>query len=115
MRKVHHPKIVQRSDRRWMVVCEDCRRDSESAPPIGINTPWNLEKWCSSCGRTIASAVASRAAPRPENRRLRSVVLRSAIVGGDPGKPAPGRVPERPLPRSTAVCEATAALGRVGR
>ena len=39
VRKVHHPKIVQRSDRRWMVVCDDCGQDGESATPIGINTP----------------------------------------------------------------------------
>jgi hypothetical protein len=39
VRKVHHPRIVQRSDRRWMVVCDDCGRDAESATPIGINTP----------------------------------------------------------------------------
>ena len=39
MRKVHHPKIVQRSDSRWIVVCEDCEHDRESATPIGINTP----------------------------------------------------------------------------
>ena len=39
MRKVHYPKIVQRADRRWLVVCEDCERDKESATPIGINTP----------------------------------------------------------------------------
>jgi len=39
MRKVHHPKIVQRSDRRWIVVCEDCERDRESTTPIGINSP----------------------------------------------------------------------------
>jgi len=39
MRKVHHPKIVQRSDRRWAVVCDDCERDHESAMPIGINLP----------------------------------------------------------------------------
>jgi len=39
VRKVHHPKIVQRSDRRWIVVCQDCERDRESATPLGINTP----------------------------------------------------------------------------
>lgn len=39
VRKVHHPKIVQRADRRWVVVCEDCERDREAAMPIGINTP----------------------------------------------------------------------------
>ena len=39
MRKVHHPKIVQRSDRRWLVACEDCERDHESPTPVGINTP----------------------------------------------------------------------------
>jgi hypothetical protein len=39
VRKVHHPKIVQRPDRRWLVVCDDCERDRESATPIGINTP----------------------------------------------------------------------------
>jgi len=39
VRKVHHPKIVQRSDTRWLVVCEDCVKDHESTTPIGINTP----------------------------------------------------------------------------
>ena len=39
MRKVHHPKIVQRADSRWMVVCEDCERDRDTATPVGINTP----------------------------------------------------------------------------
>ena len=39
MRKVHHPKIVQRADRRWLVVCEDCERDDTSTTPVGINTP----------------------------------------------------------------------------
>ena len=41
MRKVHHPKIVQQSDRRWVVVCEDCERNEKSDMPIGINTPVN--------------------------------------------------------------------------
>jgi len=39
VRKVHHPKIVQRSDGRWLVVCQDCKRDGESATPEGINSP----------------------------------------------------------------------------
>jgi hypothetical protein len=39
MRKVHYPKIVQRADRRWVVVCDDCERDHDSGVPIGINTP----------------------------------------------------------------------------
>jgi hypothetical protein len=39
MRKVHHPKIVQRADRRWLVVCDDCERDDSSSTPVGINTP----------------------------------------------------------------------------
>jgi len=39
LRKVHHPKIVQRADRLWIVVCDDCERDHQSATPIGINTP----------------------------------------------------------------------------
>jgi len=56
MRKVHHPKIVQRSDRRWLVVCDDCERDHQSATPIGINTPVeSLEKaqllWENHCER----------------------------------------------------------------
>ena len=33
MRKVHHPKIVQRSDTRWIVVCEDCGRERGMAGP----------------------------------------------------------------------------------
>ncbi len=39
LRKIHHPKIVQRSDRLWMVVCDDCERDHQSATPIGIKCP----------------------------------------------------------------------------
>jgi hypothetical protein len=39
MHKVHQPKIVQRSDRRWVVTCEECERDRESVTPIGINAP----------------------------------------------------------------------------
>ena len=39
MRKVHHPKIVQRADGRWLVVCQDCERDIESPTPDGINSP----------------------------------------------------------------------------
>ena len=39
MRKVHHPKLVQRADRQWLVLCDDCDKDPESATPIGINTP----------------------------------------------------------------------------
>jgi hypothetical protein len=39
MRKVHYPRIVQRADRRWVVVCDDCERDHDSAVPIGINAP----------------------------------------------------------------------------
>ena len=39
VRKVHRPKIVQRSDRRWLVVCEDCERDRDCPTPIGINAP----------------------------------------------------------------------------
>jgi hypothetical protein len=38
VRKVHHPKIVQRSDGRWLVSCQDCERDRSSATN-GINTP----------------------------------------------------------------------------
>jgi hypothetical protein len=30
---------VQRSDSRWVVVCDDCERDRDTATPIGINTP----------------------------------------------------------------------------
>ena len=56
MRKVHHPKIVQRSDRRWMVVCEDCERDLESARPVGINAPVESREmaellWVNHCER----------------------------------------------------------------
>ncbi len=39
MRKVHHPKIVQRSDRRWMVACDDCARERGLARPVGIHDP----------------------------------------------------------------------------
>jgi len=38
LRMVHQPKLVQRADRRWIVVCADCERDRESMP-VGINSP----------------------------------------------------------------------------
>ena len=38
LRTVHRPKLVQRSDQRWIVVCADCQRD-QSTTPVGINTP----------------------------------------------------------------------------
>jgi hypothetical protein len=39
VRKVHHPKIVQRSDGRWLVACQDCKRDGGPAAADGINSP----------------------------------------------------------------------------
>ena len=39
MRKVHHPKIVQRSDARWIVVCDDCGRERGSPKPATIEDP----------------------------------------------------------------------------
>jgi hypothetical protein len=39
MRKVHYPKIVQRADHRWVVMCDGCERDHDSGVPIGVNTP----------------------------------------------------------------------------
>jgi hypothetical protein len=66
--------------------------------PSASTPPWNHEKWCSCCGRTIASAAASGAAAGPDRRR------RSGEVSS-------GRVPEWPHPRSTAVCELAPALG----
>jgi hypothetical protein len=39
VRKVHHPKIVQRSDGRWLVSCQDCARDRDLSAPEGINSP----------------------------------------------------------------------------
>jgi len=35
----HHPKIAQRPDRSWVVVCPQCRNDVASAVPIGIDMP----------------------------------------------------------------------------
>jgi hypothetical protein len=56
VRKVHHPKIVQRSDGRWLVACADCKRDGEAATPDGINSPVDSFKaaelmWESHCER----------------------------------------------------------------
>lgn len=39
MRKVHHPKIVQRADSLWVVVCDDCARDRGSSRPFEIDAP----------------------------------------------------------------------------
>lgn len=63
MRKVHHPKIVQRCDGCWMVVCDDCARDRQSSTPVGINIPVESREmaqllWENHCERR-----------RPPNRR----------------------------------------------
>jgi hypothetical protein len=39
MRKFHHPKIVQKAPRRWVVVCDDCARDRGSSRPMEIDDP----------------------------------------------------------------------------
>jgi hypothetical protein len=39
MRKVHHPKIVQRASRRWLVVCDDCARDQGASEPVEVDVP----------------------------------------------------------------------------
>ena len=39
MRKVHHPKIVQRAGRRWMVVCDDCARDQGGSESFEVDVP----------------------------------------------------------------------------
>jgi len=35
----HHPKVVQRPDRAWVVECTQCRNDPASTIPIGIGMP----------------------------------------------------------------------------
>jgi hypothetical protein len=62
MRKVHHPKIVQRADGRWMVVCKDCEREGGSETPVGINTFVESRQmaqcfWESHCERGHVSRV----------------------------------------------------------
>jgi hypothetical protein len=39
VRKVHHPKIVQRADSLWVVVCNNCARDCGSPRPVDIDAP----------------------------------------------------------------------------
>ena len=39
MRKVHHPKIVQRSDAQWVVACDDCARAGGTPRPMEIDLP----------------------------------------------------------------------------
>jgi hypothetical protein len=56
VRKVHHPKIVQRSDGRWLVACEDCKRDGGFPTREGVNSPVESYKaaeriWESHCER----------------------------------------------------------------
>jgi hypothetical protein len=58
VRKVHHPKIVQRSDSRWMVVCEDCGRMRGSVKPAVIDDPVESFEaaeriWESHCERRV--------------------------------------------------------------
>jgi hypothetical protein len=36
---VHHPKIVQRADSSWVVVCGDCARDRGSPRSVDIDAP----------------------------------------------------------------------------
>ena len=84
MRKVHHPKIVQRSDRRWMVVCDDCGQDGESATPIGINTPVESREvvqllWENHCERRRPGAAA---APDSSPAAIRGSQLRAVFRSG---------------------------------
>jgi hypothetical protein len=56
VRKVHHPKIVQRSDGRWLVSCQDCERLRDLSAPEGINSPVDSFEaaerlWASHCER----------------------------------------------------------------
>jgi hypothetical protein len=58
VRKVHHPKIVQRSDSRWTVMCADCGRERGSAKPASIDDPVESFEaaeriWESHCERRI--------------------------------------------------------------
>ena len=39
VRKVHPSKVVQRSDDRWIVMCEDRKKIRLSPTPAGINDP----------------------------------------------------------------------------
>jgi hypothetical protein len=40
----HHPKVVKRTDGRWMVDCPECMRPgSEESRPIGIGMPLETE------------------------------------------------------------------------
>jgi hypothetical protein len=62
VRKVHHPKIVQRSDGRWLVACDDCERDHDSVAPDGINSPVDSFEaaellWESHCERRNSPAL----------------------------------------------------------
>jgi hypothetical protein len=56
VRKMHHPTIAQRSDGRWVVVCEDCKRGGDPVAPPGINSPVESYEaaermWASHCER----------------------------------------------------------------
>jgi hypothetical protein len=35
----HHPRIAEGPDRTWVVECPECRNDTSSAVPIGIEMP----------------------------------------------------------------------------
>jgi hypothetical protein len=39
VRTCHQPVIGRIEDGRWVVTCQDCHRDRESSPPIGIDLP----------------------------------------------------------------------------
>ena len=39
MPRRHNPRVLQRSDRWWVVECPQCRNDQISEVPIGIGMP----------------------------------------------------------------------------
>ena len=39
MQRDHHPRVERGSDRRWVVLCDECACDVTSPPLLGINVP----------------------------------------------------------------------------
>jgi hypothetical protein len=39
MQQGHHPKIARRADGAWVVECAECRSDTTSSIPLGIDMP----------------------------------------------------------------------------
>jgi hypothetical protein len=71
VRKVHHPKIVPRSDGRWIVSCQDGERQRDFSPLRASTVPLIPSRPQCASGRATVSAGALQFAESSDGFRAR--------------------------------------------